>query len=125
MPMFRCSVRAAAAFLPLLWGVTGTGCGGKISTEEKTEFARLYAEVLIIENIYPNDSARREKAVDSLLNGTEFGGREEMEMWIHELTVADPKGLQEMMDSTQKYLERVRDHSRKKEAGGTDTTAGN
>ncbi len=123
--MFRCSVRTAAAFLPLLWGIAATGCGGKISTEEKTEFARLYAELLIIENIYPNDSARREKAVDSLLNGTEFGDRKEMEQWIHELTVADPKELQEMMDSTQKYLERVRDNSRRIEAGGRDTTAEN
>lgn len=125
MSAFRFSVHIAAVLIPLLSGALATGCGGKISTEEKAEVARLYAELLIIENIYPNDSARREQAVDSLLQGTEFGGREEMEEWIHQLTVTDPKGLQEMMDSTQKYLERVRDISRQTEAGRKDTTAGN
>lgn len=89
-----------------------TGCSGKTSSAERTAFAKLYAELLIVENTYRSDTVQQQVVVDSLLKNTDYSNREEIKTWIEDLTVTDPKGLQEMLDSTQKYLERIRDESR-------------
>lgn len=105
----------------LILGLTGSGCGAKTSTAERAKFATLYAELLIAENTYRNDTARQKQVTDSLLQGTEFESREDIKAWIEELTVTDSKGLQEMLDSTQKYLERVRDDAQSSRTPAADT----
>lgn len=85
------------------------GCSGKTSSAERTEFAKLYAELLIVENTYRNDTARQNQMLDNLLQETDFANRQEMTEWLEQLAAGNPKELQEMLDSTQKYLEQARD----------------
>lgn len=114
---FRHIVRITHEGIPLsvlivfLFSSIATGCGSKASSEEKRAFAQLYAELLIAENMYRNDSARQQKVADSILRESEFENVEEVRGWLRELTTNDPQGVQEVMDSTQKYLERVRDRA--------------
>lgn len=85
-----------------------SGCGKKISLSEKKTFAKLYADLLMVQTNWTNDSVRQAKAIDSILKGTAFANVEEVKKWLEETTVRDPEGLREMLDSTQKNLERFR-----------------
>lgn len=91
-------------------GTQLTSCGYTVNESERNNFARLYAELLIAETTFANDSTRKHQVIDSLLQGTEFANMKEVRDWLEKLTANDSEGLKIMMDSTQQYLERIRDN---------------
>ncbi len=90
-------------------GTQLVGCGYTVNENERNNFAHLYAELLIAETAFANDSTRQHQVIDSLLQGTEFANMSEVREWLEKLTANDSEGLKIMMDSTQQYLERIRD----------------
>lgn len=86
-----------------------TGCSTEIPENERNEFAQLYAELLIAEVIYDGDSTQLQATVDSLLEGSQFSSMQDVRNWLENTTASNPDALKAIMDSTQRYLEGVRD----------------
>ena len=87
-----------------------SGCSETISESERAEVARLYAEILIAESLYGEDTVSMNHLLDSLFNGTDYKSIEEVEEKIKEIAKEDPEGLRAMFDSTQGQLERIRNN---------------
>jgi|GEM_PF-2849553 len=82
------------------------GCQQGLSRQERDDIATVYAEMLIIRNQSFADSAEIRRAIDSILDEHGFADNDRFERRFNVLT-ENPDHLREVMDSVQRYLERV------------------
>lgn len=107
----------------LLAGPAWQGCSKGAPKDERDQVAELYAEILIAESRYRNDSAQANRAVDSLLTDSRFESIQELRNWLEELTIETPEEVKELLDSTQRHLERARDGVSNTEPSTPTTTS--
>jgi len=102
--VFVATIIAFVAFL-----ISLSGCSQQLSENERTELARLYAEILIAEQEQRDDTGVMNNLLDTLFDRTDYSSVHDVEQRIKELAKEDPDGLRAMFDSTQRALERIRD----------------
>src|SRR5687768_3489468 len=104
-----------------LLGLSQTGCGGA-REEAYGEIASIYAEVLIAQLMYGDDSVRRARIVDSIVNEGGYESIDDLYGGIAKITADDPRGVRLLLDSTQARLEEVRDSRKNDEANDQSMT---
>ena len=97
--------------MPLLaFGLSG--CGGE-KEEAYGEIASIYAEVLVAQLMYGDDTVRRAKIVDSIVGRGGYESIDDLYGKIAAVTADDPRGVRILLDSTQARLEEMRDRKKK------------
>jgi hypothetical protein len=98
--------RSAYLLLYLVISLVVAACENTTSEEEADRLATAYAEKLIIESSWPNDSVRAEKAVDSMAQVYGFDDNEDL---LTELANASKNTdiLRTILDSTQRRLDAI------------------
>jgi hypothetical protein len=100
----QCSILCAAILFTL------SGCSSTVSQEERNRIVAAYSEILVARHLYPTDSIRTARAVDSAAQRSGYDGLEDFNSAFEAITDS-PDLLREVLDSTQKRMERARDGS--------------